>query len=296
MIIIQKNCGLGNQLFQYAAGRRLAWKHNTRLLIDITQTGTKPHEFFALDHYNIKAEIIDKSKIMQFYDYSAAGRISRKIKTMAGIGIKTEIGKFKRICEKEIYVFDKSVLKLPDNVFLRGFWQSEKYFLDAEDIIRDELSLKTQLSAQGISAQHQIKNLKNTVSVHIRRGDNVTDKLSNRYFGLIPLEYYYKCLSHLYEKFGSLNIFVFSDDPVWAKENLISDNPMFFIAHNDYKTAYEDIHLMSLCEHNIIANSSFSWWGAWLNKNKEKIVFSPKQWLVNLNKKFEFVPDNWLRI
>jgi hypothetical protein len=205
------------------------------------------------------------------------------------------------IYEKQWFVFDPEISNLPDNTFLCGYWQSEKYFKDIEDIIRRELSLKETLTEKSEAFARRISTAKNTVSLHIRRGDYVTDVKTNNYLGLCSLEYYRECISILVNKFGSLNVFVFSDDTSWAKENLSYATPtpvnFYFVDHNGIEYAYEDMYLMSICEHNIIANSSFSWWGAWLNMNKNKIVFAPKNWINDESfTALDIIPDNWYRI
>ena len=294
MIIVQLKGGLGNQLFQYAAGRRLSEINRTELLLDLTYyrlAKRLPHVFFNLHCFNINAETTDMPELKQFYNNSFLGRIGRKIKTI------TRIGKIKRICEKKSFIFDPSFFKFPDNAFLCGYWQSEKYFKDIEEIIRKELTLKDALTRRTIAFEDKIKNMKNAVSIHIRRGDYVTNKEANNRYGLCPLDYYYNCISILKKELGSLNIVVFSDDTDWVKENFVSDNPLYFVDNNKIEYSHEDMYLMSICEHNIIANSSFSWWGAWLNNNKQKKVFAPKQWI--LGKKFgklDIIPDNWIKV
>jgi len=295
MVIVQLNGGLGNQLFQYAAGRRLAEKHKTELMLDLTKFSlddVRPHELYGLHSFNIKAEIADMPELKQFYANNFWGKIKRKTKTMLGIG------KIKRVCEKKHFVFDPTIPELPDNVYLwGGYWQSEKYFKDIEDIIRVELALKNDLTPQSAVIERQIRDMQNTVSLHIRRGDYVTDAGTNSVLGLCPLDYYQKCISILENELGRLNIFVFSDDPDWVKKNLQSGNNLCFVENNNVKYAFEDIYLMSICKHNIIANSSFSWWGAWLNKNKNKKVFAPNQWIRNAGSSMlDIIPDNWNKL
>lgn len=296
MIIIQLKGGLGNQLFQYAAGRRLAVKNNTELLLDLTyfNSNDQPspaHALYGLHKFNINAQIAELPEIKQFYTNSFLEKIKRKAAAISGIG------KIRRVCEKEWFVFEPNVLQLPDNVFLWGYWQSEKYFKDIEDIIRKELSLKEPLSPESAVVEQNIKNMKNTVSLHVRRGDYVTNEKVNAYFGLCQPDYYNNCISILKNKLGALNIFVFSDDPEWAKNNIKSGNTLHFIEHNKAASTHEDMYLMSICKHNIIANSSFSWWGAWFNNNKNKTVFTPKQWIIaEGNLKLDVIPNNWSRI
>ncbi|GMO69647.1 MAG: hypothetical protein Ta2A_17840 [Treponemataceae bacterium] len=212
MIIVQLKGGLGNQLFQYAVARHLAEKNKSPLKLDLTRFSAKDvqsHVFYALHHFNICAGIAEKKEVAPFYASNIFEKIMKKIKKLSGI-IKT-----KGVYEKKRLVFDPELLNTPDNIFLCGYWQTEKYFKDIEDIIRQELSLKETLTKKSEVLARQIKTAKNTVSLHIRRGDYVTLNLA-----LCSLDYYRECISILLNKLGSLNIFVFSDDPAWAKENL----------------------------------------------------------------------------
>ena len=167
--------------------------------------------------------------------------------------------------------------------YLNGFWQSENYFSSVSDLIREQL----QPTTETLKKLKQYINGK-SISLHVRRTDYVT---SNGFHPVQTLEYYNKAL----EIIGNYDqLLVFSDDINWCKENLKYDN-ILFIENQDN---VEDLWLMSLCDHNIIANSSFSWWGAWLNKNKNKIVIAPNNWFgvqTNLNN-LDMVPANWIKI
>jgi hypothetical protein len=291
MIIVQLKGGLGNQLFQYAAARSLSEKRHSKVMLDLNmynQKELKPHEFYALKNFKINAGIADDSDMDLFYSNSIFGKIRRRVMRL------TKTGKIKQVYEKKWFVFDPQIFKYTGDMYLRGYWQSEKYFKDIEDIIRLELSLSASLTPKTLEVSKEIITKKNTVSLHIRRGDYAANMKTYNVLGLSSLEYYKKCISFLEDRLGNLNVYIFSDDPAWARENLLFDCPLYFIHHNDVKHAYEDIYLMSSCEHNIIANSSFSWWGAWLNKNKNKIVLAPQKWAVNVNRShFDLIPKGW---
>jgi hypothetical protein len=289
MVIVQLKGGLGNQLFQYAAARALAEIQHSTVMLDLNiynQEGLKSHEFYALNPFKINAAITDNSYIELFYSHRLLKKVQRKIMRFTG--------KIKQIHEKEWFVFDPDMLTYAGNVYLHGYWQSEKYFKDIENIIKAELLLKDPLTPKTFEISKEITTRKNTVSLHIRRGDYVTDIKTYNVLGLCSLDYYKECILLLGKELGNLNIYVFSDDPDWAKENLVFDYPLYFINHNDIKHSYEDMYLMSLCEHNIIANSSFSWWGAWLNKNKNKKVFAPRKWTVDTKYTYpDLIPEGW---
>lgn len=170
-----------------------------------------------------------------------------------------------------------------NNYFLNGYWQSEKYFIDIKETIRKELSI-------GNETQEKLNKfiIGDCISLHIRRTDYIT---SNGFHPVLTMDYYNLALEKIKDYD---NILIFSDDIEWCKKNLSFKN-MIFIENN---TNIEDLWLMSLCKHNIIANSSFSWWGAWLNENQSKIVVAPNDWFgaqTNLNN-LDIIPDNWVKI
>lgn len=207
-----------------------------------------------------------------------------------------ELNKFPNLKYIEPNITEKPIIQLSDNFeynefiydqnyhyYLNGFWQSEKYFLDISDIIKKEL-----LPNNDFFKKLKIDTNENNVSLHIRRTDYIT---SNGFHPVQTIEYYNNALEYIgdYEK-----LLIFSDDIEWCKNNL-SFNKMLFIENSDN---VEDIWLMSLCKHNIIANSSFSWWGAWLNENPNKKVIAPKNWFgtqSNLNTD-NIIPNNWIKI
>ncbi len=140
----------------------------------------------------------------------------------------------------------------------------------------------------------RIKETANTVSLHIRRGDYVSNPHTNSIHGTCSLQYYQQALQLIEQKYPKLNLFVFSDDPEWTQAHIQSSHPMVFVNHNGSETAHEDLHLMSLCQHNIIANSSFSWWAAWLNQYPDKIICYPDPWFRGGNlDTSDLCPDSW---
>jgi len=279
MIITRLLGGIGNQMFQYAAGRRLAYIHKTRLRLDISEFSHYKLREFSLDCFNINAEIVSINKISKLW---------------------FKLFPFKR--RPAVYYFEKHtqfdphVLDLPDNTYLSGYWQSEKYFLDIEEIIKREFTPKNLPDKYNMYLLKNI-NKAESVSIHIRRGDYVSNPQTSAYHGLCSLEYYQKAIQIIRKMVKSPQVFIFSDDIAWAKKNLAIDSPIFYVEHNRGEKDYEDLRLMSACKHNIIANSSFSWWGAWLNKNKNKIVISPRKWFgdpsINTD---DLIPPTWIRI
>ena len=191
--------------------------------------------------------------------------------------------------------FRPEILTLRDDAYLDGYWQSEKYFSDIQDVIRKEFTVKNKPDPINESYLGEIKDCE-SVSVHVRRGDYVSNPTTNQVHGFLGLEYYQKAMNTMLEKIDTPHFFVFSDDPEWAEKNLTTDAPTTYVKHNGTKN-YEDMRLMNTCKHHIIANSSFSWWGAWLASNENKIVIGPSRWFRNKDyNDLDRMPENWLRI
>ena len=291
MISIRLNGGLGNQMFQYALSRALAISNNTEILIDVDEFDTYELRSFELDKYNINASIFSRK-------YSKKKILNPQnilIKILKKINLEMFVPNY--YFEKEL-LFDRKVLDIKDGTYLEGYFQSEKYFLHIREILLNEFTIKEGLSPYAKQVTKSILNSKNSVSLHIRRGDYILDNHTNSIHGICDLNYYDKSIRYMQGKIQKLTIFVFSDDMEWSKENLKYDNTIF-VESDSKRIPHEDIFLMSLCNHNIIANSSFSWWGGWLNKNEEKIVITPKKWFSDKNKQKHsenIVPAAWLKI
>lgn len=256
MIVTKLQGGLGNQMFQWAYGKALSIIHNTSLYLDtsfyINQTVNTPRNYELNKFHNIKYQEpkIENKPIIQINDN---------------------------------FNYTELLYNENNNYFLNGFWQSEKYFLNVSELIKEQLQPTTE-TREKLKKQITGK----SVSLHIRRTDYVT---SNGFHPVQTFDYYDKAL----EIIGDYDqLLVFSDDINWCKKNLKYEN-ILFVENQDN---VEDMWLMSLCDHNIIANSSFSWWGAWLNQNEDKIVIAPNNWFgpqSNLNES-DIIPSNWIKI
>jgi hypothetical protein len=180
--------------------------------------------------------------------------------------------------------------------YATGYWQSEKYFSDISDIIRREFTVKKEPAGLNRQILAKIDSV-NAVSLHIRRCDYVTNAVALKTLGALSLDYYFNALNIIIKQIKNPHVFVFSDNMQWAKENLKKSFPIYFLDYNDKDADFEDMRLMSRCKHNIIANSSFSWWGAWLNKNPDKIVIAPEKWFSEYDgNTLDLIPNKWLRI
>jgi hypothetical protein len=192
--------------------------------------------------------------------------------------------------------FNESALSYSDNVFLDGYWQSEKYFLAAKGELKNELEPKAPMGVGDLLVAQKIQSC-NSISIHIRRGDYAVHPSALNHHGLCSMEYYKTAIELISKKISDPVFFIFSDDLKWVKSNLNLRYPYFFVEHNTSENAFQDLRLMSLAQHHIIANSSFSWWSAWLGSAEGKIVIRPKYWLVNqLNANDWICPIDWISL
>lgn len=274
MIIVKLIGGLGNQMFQYAAGRRIAFINNTELKLDISGfeklEGVTPRKY-ELKHFNIMENIALEREIKKFKSSNRFYKLFFRIKNMFKPYYR------RTIIKERFFHFDPDILKIGNNVYLEGYWQSEKYFKDIEEIIRKEFTVRYPISGKNKEIMDIIKD-KNSVSMHFRRGDYVKNPDVNKLHGICTYDYYNKSIEYFAGKIKEPYFFIFTDDSLFIKENFKPSYPVTFIEHNGEEYVYEDLRLMSYCKHNIIANSSFSWWGGWLNKNPDKIVIAPEKW------------------
>ena len=299
MIISKIQGGLGNQMFQYAFGLSQATRLNSELKIEIDNFDS-PEEYrnFELNLFNISAKKVEQEDLDSLGVPSLS---SKKIipKIRRGLLKKHELNlpiEEKTIVIENGFAFDSTTSKITDGTILVGNWQSEKYFKQIRDRIVKEFSIKNPSAIFKKFQEVIIKNLDLSISVHVRRGDYANNPKYNAKHGVLPIEYYSKSVELIREKIPNAIFYIFSDDIPWVKENLSFIKPVIFVSDNGTNNA-EDIILMSLCRYHIIANSSFSWWGAWLDQKKDKTVIAPKQWFVASNDTTDdLIPKEWLRI
>lgn len=282
MIIVNLYGGLGNQLFQYAAGRQLAEKNHTILKLDIENYKTDKLRSYSLHHFHIQEIFCTAFDKKLINGKERVRKIFNKKRNPA-------------ICTEQNLSFDKKVLELGNNTYLDGYWQSEKYFKPIEKIIRNECQLKQPASGINRMFEDKIQSL-NSVSIHVRRGDYVSDKNTHDCHGVCGSAYYQDAVAYLSAELNDPYFFIFSDDMEWTKANLTTgSHPSEYIDHNA-AADYEDLRLMSLCKHHIIANSSFSWWGAWLNESAGKKIIAPKKWFQAPVTNNDLIPEGWITL
>lgn len=291
MIIVRLFGGLGNQLFQYAAGRRLSRMHDTTLKLDVSHFQYDKLRSYELEPFSIQQEFATAEEIMEL-----KGTAKRGLDRIAfSVGQKLRPYYHRSIFrEARSGRLDPNILKTCKNVYLDGYWQSEKYFVNIKDVIRREFVVKYELDDQNREMANKIAGTE-SVSIHVRRGDYVSDLRTN--MPVCGLDYYERCVKLISKTVSDAHFYVFSDDRDWIVENLPFDHATTFVTHNDVNKGYEDLRLMSMCKHNIIANSSFSWWGAWLNPNVNKIVLAPRKWHKDESiDTHDLLPEGWISI
>jgi len=256
MVTVNLMGGLGNQLFQYAYSRALAAQGREVYLTNIQVVNVTDHRVYSLDGFNTVVKLHNPPPI--------------------GAAPLYESG----------LPFDEKMLDIPEPTIVYGYFQTEKYFLHIEQQIREELTIKNPPSEKAQRLAQEILNC-NSISLHVRRGDYLQ---LQAFHGMVDPEYYTAAIELISKQVSNPKVYIFSDDPVWCKENLVGT----VVETGD---RFEDMWLMSLCHHNVIVNSSFSWWGAWLNQNPDKIVVAPKKWFSakNLDGR-DIIPEKWLKL
>ncbi len=268
MVIVKIMGGLGNQLYQYAFGRAVAKKLNTELYFDISFYEKQSKRVFQLDHFDIKGRIADDSLL------PPAIKNNGIVKLLSRIQDKL-FPKVQKYYEEGIY-FDQKVFDLRGDVYFSGYWQNEEYFLGIKDILKAELQLKKKPTIP-FDLLNKITQTE-SVSIHIRRGDYISESQNQEIYECLGTDYYEKSISHIEEFVKNPHFFIFSDD-IEEAHNILSIKENFtFVSALD---SLSDFYLMSLCKHNIIANSTFSWWASWLNLNEQRILIKPDKWYKN---------------
>lgn len=283
---------MGNQLFQYAAGRRLALHHRTSLKLDIRDFQRYTWHAYSLKPFGFRQEFATSEEI-------------EPLKNGRQNGVRRFVSAVRRgrnpfrptvLSETTVHPYHPEFLHTGKDIYLDGYWQSEKYFADIAELIRTEFRITVEQDQRSQEVAAAIRAAQ-SVSVHVRRGNYVSIPEVNAVHGTCGVEYYDKAVAEIARRVDSPHFFVFSDDPSWAKENLRFGHPTTVVDHNDASRDYEDFRLLSLCKHHIIANSTFSWWGAWLSENTDKIVIAPRRWLSDPNVDVsDVVPSRWMKI
>jgi hypothetical protein len=292
MIIVTLMGGLGNQMFQYAFGKSLSLRLNRELVLDksfliknLNNPDVTPRDF-ELSIFSIHDKVIIYDPGIGFGP-SFPYRLNRLVDPLT-----------KKFNNQIIFTDSEPIEQLlktkAKKIFLNGYFQKEIYFINEEQSIRKSFAFRDQLFTGNEIVKNEILG-SNSVSLHVRRGDYVSNDKTNLYHGVCDLDYYQNAIKTQMNYGEDLHFFVFSDDIDWCRTNLNITAKVTFVSNNKGANSYKDMQLMSLCKHNIIANSSFSWWGAWLNNSHNKVVVAPKKWFADssIDTK-QLYPKNWL--
>ena len=274
--------GLGNQLFQYAAGRSLADRLGVELVLDDRYVVRKSnHTGLALDAFNVRARLMDKLERQAFSEVKI--RLARWFKKL--------IRPLGKVFWETQHNHDTSINTVSAGQLLIGFWQSEAYMHNMHQL-RLDLVLKAPLSAPAQKVSEVIDAVE-SVALHVRRGDYLKDQKTITRHGACSQSYYQNAVDYVLAKKPMAEFFVFSDDTQWVKAHLKLPHQCTYVSAVNI-AAEEDLVLMSGCKHQIIANSTFSWWGAWLNNSCDKIVVCPTPWFDDNNiVTKDLLPANW---
>ena len=272
MIIVEVTGGLGNQMFQYALYRKLQLSGKD-VKLDLSFYHTKQTlRKFELGIFKLPLEIASRSEICRLKGYTSdASRLEK--------AFTTRMNRHTHLYTEDLDAgFQNAVLEM-DDVYLSGYWQNELYFKDIRKQILEDFRFPKLLTKQYPELLQKMWT-ENSVSIHIRRGDYVDPVNSRLYSGICTVDYYQRAIQYMQEHMQDPRFYFFTDDPQWVKQNLYQDG-MTVVEHQKTDPDYADMFLMSQCKGHIIANSTFSWWGAWLDSKEERVVVSPTRWLNN---------------
>lgn len=294
-VTTRMQAGLGNQMFQYAAGRAVADRHGSRLqVLRTVDRAHREHRPFELDNYAIRAKVVDWRTLRNCHVDRHSRLDDLLIRLHGRAPFRQEQGHF-----------DPRIMEAPANAFLMGWWMSERHFLDVADAIRDEFE-PLAISEAARRWQSLIEGAQISVALHVRRGDKVSHPDAVAFHGTMPIEYYERAANEIRQRVPGQPIhwFVCSDDPDWCAEHLDPPGTMSIVSGSEL-SMHDDLYLMSLCDHQITANSSFSWWAAWLGDKRgrsgdgrPRVVVSPKKWFESepTNALEGMLPERWIEV
>lgn len=292
MVITNIIGGIGNQMFQYAAGRSLSLLTGQQYLLDLNDFSKyRLHNGFELGRvFNVVPAKADVPTLHRLLRWRAPQFVKKVLK-------RPQFGwlRGKTFVVEPHFNYWSGLNSLTGNCYLYGYWQSEQYFKSVESVIRRDFDFREPLVGVNADLASEIQRFQ-SISLHVRRGDYISDTKTRSIMDICSLDYYLGAIKHIADHVDNPIFFIFSDDMAWVKENLMLNYDCIYVSHNRGAESYRDMQLMSLCKHHIIANSSFSWWGAWLNPNSEKIVVAPKIWFRNGMDDSDLIPKEWVRL
>lgn len=279
-------------MFQYATARALALEFGYSLKLDISGfIKYRLHQGFELDRIFqgpfVRASDLEVQRILGWQRSAFAQRLlsTKSLTVLRG----------DRFIVEPHFNHWSGIKKISDNSYMTGYWQSENYFENHKSTIRNEFTFRLPVSSQNAEISDRIMQC-SSVSLHFRRGDYVKNAETIAVHGIASMNYYKLAIRYMCDRVRLPHLFIFSDDIAWVRSNLETDVPCTYLDHNHGQDSFADMRLMSLCRHHIIANSTFSWWGAWLNPSPNKIVVSPKNWFSNGLDARDLIPRKWVTL
>jgi hypothetical protein len=295
MIIVRLRGGLGNQLFQFAAAHSLAVHNGVGLKADLYTYTKHPLRKYELHNFNVNLPEASRAEIHQFTGSNFVERYLNK---------KSNYFYSPKVFAQPHYHFYEDFFSLPVPIYLSGYWQSEKYFENIAGEIRKMITPSKALDPKNVELIQKARSV-NSVAIHVRRSDYVTTS----FFQVMGLDYYEKAIKEINNRISKPQFFIFSDDINWSRQQFVHLTNATFIDNNKGDDSFKDLLVMSACKNQIIANSTFSWWAAWLNDFKDKTVIAPQTWFHNtwLTKKEpvypsrfyntkDLIPSTWTRL
>lgn len=276
MVIVQMEGGLGNQMFQYALYLNCKAR-GVNAKLDVSKYDSE----FSHNGYELEKIFSINEKYCSAGEKLIIKPLSKLLHFLVNHSYKEK--------NEWQWKYQQDVASIKFG-FIKGYWQSEKYFITIAETLRDKFKFPPLQDIVNKKLLDKINQV-NSVSLHIRRGDYLLGQNA----ASLGIGYYNRSIAFINEKLNQPHYFIFSDDIEWAKQNIQVSNGEF-IDWNTGSESFVDMQLMSECKHNIIANSSFSWWGGWLNNNSAKIVIAPEQWMPHMEGTADAIPENWIQL
>jgi hypothetical protein len=289
-VVVRLIGGLGNQMFQYAAGKAVALRSGAELVLDLSWFATASDRDYALAPLNVSARTLGTSV--------SDGAVGRFFKRVAHRLTRRTDQRWhgRPVFHEKHFYFDPEVLNLRAPICLDGHFQSEKYFMDCKRVIASEFVVANPPGTAALAILERIAS-HDGICLHVRRGDYVAKATTNAFHGTCSPDYYHEGLRIVSEGLSRPHCFIFSDDPEWVRANFKLPLPVTIVDLHGPDEAHEDLRLMAACKRFVIANSSLSWWGAWLGADPVKRVVAPQNWFQNApNDTKDLIPGAWVRV
>jgi hypothetical protein len=303
MIITSLTGGLGNQMFQYAAGLALANRRRTVLKLDVSwfkeYKEYEAHNIYGLHCFNINEQFATQDEVTQLcgrplsFTERRSLPIARALRLYNWVARHTAIG-----CSHHTqkFHFYPEFFDLPDNTMISGWWQSEKFFAPIANLLRLQFSFRYPILPTVAEMAARIGSGP-SAAMHFRRGDYVRNQNFNGKIGVVGTEYYSRAVRVLRERSPDATIYIFSDDIEAVAREFTPAGPHVFVRNIEHWHPWDNIRLMSQCDHIAIANSTFSWWAAWLNPSPNKLVIAPDPWFADsVHNLSDVIPESWTKL